>query len=734
MEEALSARLERARTGDDPSETLWAARLLVFLGFDSEARELLPAVGAAPGSPVEGWAHQLSDFLHRRYPGAALLAPRMTSHGDDFLLGHTMALSEVWRDLYQRQETGSAARRLRQIAASFEDSPGPDDIARDTVFFRAARYEAVVHGRAGDRGLLEDLGECVTATAAAYTDCPDDPSLFLPVESARRVLDVAAITAMERGWHGLAARFAQDAVRIDPYCARAQLMLAEARRAAGDQAGALEAYRACARYGPLERRYALERAAACEGHTPVSRAGVETGLMRLTPAVRVSGVHDRPQLPVYPAAVAEAVRESDVHASRLGARFAPFVRLTPAAADAPLLVHAPLYCLEQLEGGSEGVWFETPSLQRAMVAPFRRELAHAYARVDSSVPVDDFARWVGHSGATAQVRYVGKLYAHSADLPVLIRSRLSRLLCSLGFFDEARHVLPPLPEGSRPWGLEESHAACTGFFIDSITELGSQADHGAKLRHLDSSFCDDDRALRMRLSVHFAGMVTASRVKDHAQVAFWRERGADALARYSSLSQVSAFESVLMTSRFFRAAGFLPYLTNDAALLKSDMHTWLSLARELKGLTPKQDVLARENLYPALESAARTLVFLEDPQGAERLMEEIVGQVDPLDSKAWLQVGDCRLAREDFRGALEAYLTAAGTEVPLGRVAWFKAGVCAEQLGYWRDAAECHTRSLELWPSGISPATRLDEIARAHGLAYEAEWVAHNAPAAPPAG
>ncbi|GLW04584.1 hypothetical protein Slala05_82140 [Streptomyces lavendulae subsp. lavendulae] len=726
MDPDLSDRFVAALYSDeaDASERLWAARLLLFLEFDEEAVTAIRRIPHGVDPTVCGWTRQLVDFIERKHGPSAGLADVRPAHPaatGDGLLTVTLSLGEVWRDLYRHRDPDRARRRLEAAGALTADLSVDQPILSDVAFFRAARYEAVVRGHFNDAEGMENLVAKVRATLAPYAADATAASSFVPLEGARRVLDVATITAMENGWRHLALTCAEEAARIDPYCARAKLLLGEARRALGDERGALDAYRDSIRYGPLEREYA----AAQVLHLPAGTAG-RAALTRSpqaghsTHSVKSSAGRGA-DLPVYAAPVERAGRVEEGARSPMAERFAPFIELTPPTVEAPLLVHAPLFCYDALLSGS-GHWFESTSLQRAMVNPFRQELAHAYKHAGGQLAVDDYRQW-GEAVDTTPVRTLRDLRERSAELPSLTLSRLARLLCSLGFFDEARSVLPAAPPEGGTWELGVSHLECTRFFIDSITGLGQGDNSFARLRHLVSSFSDDERSLRMRLTLHISGMVAASRIKDHSQVAYWRTQGAEVLARYTHHDEVSDFEATLMTSRFYRAAGFLPFLTGDRSLLKSDMDTWLGLARELRGCTARESILARENLFPALESAARTLSHLGDQDGAEGLMREIAEVVDPLDSKAWLQVGDDRHRRGDTQSALEAYLRSAESELPLARVAWFKAGVCARDLGAWNDAVDCHARSLDLWPGGISPADQIRDIAGLHGLGYEEEWI-----------
>ncbi|MFF6946989.1 tetratricopeptide repeat protein, partial [Streptomyces lavendulae] len=283
MHPALSDRLDTALHSNraDASERLWAARLLLFLGFDSEAAVAIRRIPDSASPGVRGWTQQLLDFMERKHgPSTGLPPGRPVAAADvgDGLLTITLALGEIWRDLYRHQDPGRARQGLAGIRAAIAALPDRRPELPDVAFFRAARYEAAVHGRFGDAGKLEGLVAEVRATLAPYAVDAALPASFVPIEGARRALDVATITARENGWRNLALVCAEEAARIDPYCARAKMLLGGAREDLGDGQGALEAYRDSIRYGPLERGYA----AAQVRRLPTGVAG----LMALTTDTR----------------------------------------------------------------------------------------------------------------------------------------------------------------------------------------------------------------------------------------------------------------------------------------------------------------------------------------------------------------------------------------------------------------------------------------------------------------
>lgn len=185
-----------------------------------------------------------------------------------------------------------------------------------------------------------------------------------------------------------------------------------------------------------------------------------------------------------------------------------------------------------------------------------------------------------------------------------------------------------------------------------------------------------------------------------------------------------------MTSRFYRAVSFLPFLRQDLRQLRDDLQVFESLARDLAPSDDHEALVKADNLMAVLESASRTEAALGDPDRADALMEEIVARVDPYDSKAWMQVGDLHQKAGRLVEAYEAFRRAAAVGAPHARIAWFRAGRCLERLGERRGAIECHLRSLECWPAGVSPAQRVWQLATELGDSYRAAWIESAHPAA----
>ncbi|MEV6810231.1 tetratricopeptide repeat protein [Streptomyces sp. NPDC051132] len=384
---------------------------------------------------------------------------------------------------------------------------------------------------------------------------------------------------------------------------------------------------------------------------------------------------------------------------------APYLDMGERPTGAPIFTHAPCLAWDAYTRKTEP-WFASPYLQRSMIATFRSELSKAadLAGLPHAAAQADFEAWIEIPGSAAKRRLADNV----VDLPEdpLELALLARTISYLGFHGKARNLLKAVPDRTGPG---YSYARYTGIFIDHIIHLGRR-DYQREFEGLYFELGSDVTYARTRLSLCILAIVASAQLKQLPELAKWHGRGSEALERYVALPQVDDFEKALTTSRFYRAAAFEPFLNGRHDDLRADLDRWLGIARELVGHDERTRILATENMYPAVESASRTEAALGNKTRSRDLMEEMVTKIDPIDSKAWLQVGELRRRDGDERGALQAYLTSAQFQVPLGRIAWFNAGRCWERLGEAQEAVQCYKKSLELWPTGLAPAQRIAAI------------------------
>jgi tetratricopeptide (TPR) repeat protein len=392
----------------------------------------------------------------------------------------------------------------------------------------------------------------------------------------------------------------------------------------------------------------------------------------------------------------------------------------------PVVIQTPLMAWDRVRA-SHVPWFAATHPQRIAPAPFRTEIARAaeFLGYASAMTAPTLDGWLDNAeGERAALR---ERLSSAHDAPVLERALLARLLIALGFHSEGQELA--LPPGSPVATPDEAYAFSTWTYAEQIlTSSRKDVVLDPHYRWLHERLGAAPEFARIRLVNCFNGAVIAARRRDVTSVAFWRTEGEAALATFVGLAEIDEFTAALMTSRFYRAMSFLPYLTGDRPQLESDMEQWLGIARELRGCDDRTRLLAADNLFPAVETAVRTETYLGNHARAIALAEELAHEIDPLEPKTWITLAELRFRSHDIAGALEAYLRAASLTIPFGRLAWFNAGQCYERLDQPDEAISCYLNSLALWPTGVTPLRRIHALASGARPVKESprllDWVA----------
>ena len=723
-------------TGDDPAGLLWAARLYRQLGRYGQCAATASRITGQAAPEVRGWRDLLLAECAGGEPAGAPAGPG----GPGGVLGLAATLARLAAapssDLF-----AAARRRADQLPEEWERA-----LAR-------ARILALLLGSGGD-GIADGL----CADLAGYREAGRGEFLLREGEFALRL--AAAGRGLAAADARSAGRHAQAALALDPASPGAHLLAARAAIAARDTNEARRRYRSAARLGLAERHAALCGLAdlaiwSVDPAADPTVPGVVADLLSHDPAPEAdrllaldhragplaetivadtirwarAALQAAPVPPAGPRAAAPSAATPPAPAPPAPAppelpadralrrplpreRYRPFIDLRPPEGLEqrdwpPIAIHAPLIARAAVRHRREP-WFEEIYPQRATAALFRRELAHTAARYGypSGGASADFSRWLhAPDGCPPDVR---EMILGAADLPLLERSRLARLVSAVGFHVAARDLLPG-PQA--PVTGPESGYALVSWLADEQHAAGPAADLDPDFRRLYDQLSDDPRDARTRVVTTIGAALSAARRRDPATIAHWRAEGERALARYVARPEVGGFHAALMTSRWYRAMGFLPFLAGDHDQLRSDLDWWLGIASDLAGYDDHTRVLAAENRFLAVEAAIRAHVFLGDHGTALQLADQLAAEIDPIDPRTWLTAGELRYQAGDVTGARDAYQRAAHLEFPDGRLAWFNAGQCHEQLGDRQEAAECYRRSLAHWPTGVTPLRRLRDLA-----------------------
>jgi cytochrome c-type biogenesis protein CcmH/NrfG len=146
-----------------------------------------------------------------------------------------------------------------------------------------------------------------------------------------------------------------------------------------------------------------------------------------------------------------------------------------------------------------------------------------------------------------------------------------------------------------------------------------------------------------------------------------------------------------------------------------------SHARNIKPEKPAQYLLYRENLHAVMESRTKEALWLGDKDQALSRSLEVI-EVDPCDSKAWVELGEIHYLRQEWKEASEAYSTAAMLGPPSSAIGRYMAGQCFKKLGQDMLAAFFLKDTLESDPLGISPRHRINELPKVAVLDALKNW------------
>ncbi len=186
-------------------------------------------------------------------------------------------------------------------------------------------------------------------------------------------------------------------------------------------------------------------------------------------------------------------------------------------------------------------------------------------------------------------------------------------------------------------------------------------------------------------------------------------------------SSFDDFTYALLMSRYYRAASFGAQIRGDRARLVQEMDVAEEYARSLHPADEVQKILADENLHPLMQSRTKEAIWLGDLDLAEQRARRMI-EVDPLDPRARMEVGEVLVSKGDIVQAAQFYRSAAELGPPGTAIAWFMAGQCYESLDDPEHASDCYLATLRVDPLGISAAERLADITKLTGNTALNRW------------
>lgn len=750
------------------NELIFWIQLLLCLGFTKEAANCINEINQSDLS-LRFFTVYLKNLIQRTISSAWRLEEHAIEFSDSNEFS-TMSLV-VFSDLlvqasYHLEQsksvrgTTNAFARAEEILAHLRaNHTKPVDIViAESRLLRYKGYHCLLKG--SKREFFETFDQALASLDTCLKNgsslCEDE--VFLLLETKRRCLDRYLLGCRSIQEDKRALDLAKEAVRIDPFCARALMLAGDLALHESCSEEALSYYSRAADCGILERSYCQARmgrllihpkmrivtlANACQSNyldeqyprheflrtakeilkdpvfSQIESIDVLPGCCKSAPG---------PEQPIPPIGFKHLEEKSrnlptpNERTSIAYQRFLPYWELSESTECAPILCHTPLLAREVLCRKPDPR-FETLYTQRAMVSDFRHELhysiSHNLNEAQNLYERTGLNYLRNRSVAATQLfDYLDRI----EELSALDLARVIRVVSALGYNQEALQLANKYTDPKSSERFDIDYWKSTTLHIRIIQAVWENQNPEAEILGTYARYSQSEESLRIRLTTCIAGIVSSGQIRQESVLLRWRVEGFQLLHEIQESERFSEFEKALLTSRFYRAACYYPFIRNDHATLREEMHQCENWAWQAVPTNSRQSLLKRENLFPMLETMARCWSALGEKEKAVSYLQRIVLEIDGWDSKAWLQLGDALFKARQLESALDAFLTAGYLYGPLARVAYYRAGTTFERLGDLHGAKICYLNSLRLWPRGTSPLLRLVELGKGTSDQYLCRW------------
>ena len=299
--------------------------------------------------------------------------------------------------------------------------------------------------------------------------------------------------------------------------------------------------------------------------------------------------------------------------------------------------------------------------------------------------------------------------------------RLSMLLNALGFYQVIAHHVPnkSITEIRDTLGAELAYSGASARYVLGLPDRVADY-HDANMSEFEIIASLSLRDTPVSFNAAIKVFVHQSKVGAPAtELSERRDRLEQTLL--SAITPTDEFMSQLLWSRFYRAVAFVPQRHGDRAETVRIMDLAEHHALALAPRDEAQQLIYLENLHPLMESRTKEALWIGDRELALARAQRVI-ELDPYDSKAWLELGDVELARNDHARAAEAYSTAAILGPPANALGRHMAGLCFRDLGQPQLAAFFFKSAIETDSRAISPHDQIQSLPDLPVLAALKEW------------
>lgn len=610
-----------------------------------------------------------------------------------------------------------AGELLKEIACELTDFEHA--ILHARLLLREVMYAERERDFAGARQLLRRADAAVAEAEPATAD-----EQLLITEMRRRLIDRTVDIAVRLEDWQAERQAIDDGIALDPYCVKIRMQAAQSDERRGHHEQALAGYLAAARLGPFGTAFALLRAATCArslGYQEFARVLTERAFRAAPRSERTRDALVQSCTAAGDLPLADVVRrasrrnpdrpyENNWHYQMYASYFNLGESRSPCLyARLPTLAY---------EFAKQGV---TPDInwQRLMPPAFRTNLVRESGLTDFAVShPHDLPRDLRTLAWDELCEWVEGF--DSSDL--LHQHLTAMVLYRLGFGKLVLELIPERPVSELKTAEELRHHHLRDI-VQYITSVGA-----AKVILPQRSFEIAEHAscplqLRFAISV-FAVVISARETRSTADAIAWRNTAEQCLAELLANEKYTAYEKMMMESRFYRSVTYVPFLLRDRERLAAEMTRAEELARAMPASTPYEDFLKRENLRACVESRSKEAIGFGDQELAHRRIEEVLA-IDPYEPKSHMEMAESLRQRGEDLAAGNSYLRTARLG-PIGTaIGYALAGDCFERAGHAVLAEDCFVQALRIDPYAVSAARGWRRTATKGATADTADAMAH---------
>lgn len=305
------------------------------------------------------------------------------------------------------------------------------------------------------------------------------------------------------------------------------------------------------------------------------------------------------------------------------------------------------------------------------------------------------------------------------SLPAEQRSRVVTVLAKLGFWQTIIDLVPEGPAKS-PAELRMAYFRCNAVaqIAGAAGETQQAADAYLKAQVVMETIATTDELpaqVRYGAAAHLV-VLHAKGGQALPEMRKWREL-ADTIAA-SAGGQMGA----LHVSVYWRGISFIPFFEGDHDQVRSMLTLAEELGREaVREAGGDQALLATENLHPLMETRGRAAKAAGDVDEAEGFYRSMV-ELDSLDAKAHVRLGDFLVGQDRIAEARESYRTAASIGAPYSAYAHAQAARSSIRLGEPEQALGPLVASSTIDQRALTPLLLLRDTCEGSALAPLREW------------